>query len=688
MIKLTIDGKEIEVEEGTNVLNACEKAGIEIPRFCYHEKLSIAGSCRMCLVQIENMRGLSPSCVIPCSDGMVVHTNTDEIKTARQNVMEMLLINHPLDCPVCDQGGECDLQDEAFAYGGDRCKTKEDRRIVKDKELGPLIKTVMNRCIHCTRCIRFMDEIAGSPELASINRGEKMEITNINDTPLISELSGNLVDVCPVGALTSKPSAFRFRPWELSSTNSIDVMDAVGSNIRIDSRDQEVMRILPRKHDEINEMWISDKARYSCDGLKMQRLDTPYLRGNDNHLHACSWDKALTAISKKIKNTLPDKTAALVGDHVDCESIFTFKEFLDDLDVQNIDCRTDGGVYDVSSRCYYIMNSTIVGIEKADVILLIGTNPRHEATMINARIFKRYKTGKLKVGLIGCKEDLTYPYEHIGHSSVSLRDLLEEKHDFVKILKNAKYPMLILGSGVLTRKDGSAIHSATRAIAEKYNIVRGDWNGFNVLQSVASRVGGLDLGFVPKTNNSLTARAILPTAMGDRLDVLYLMGEDNLDPKRLGKNTFVIYQGSHGDRSAQRADVILPSLAYTEKQGTYVNTEGRVQQTNQAVNPIGKAMADWDIISRLSQIMGNRRLYRSFDDVNKAMVSSYPHLGKLDEIFKSEWKSFGKMETLSLHPFSPSIKNYYMTDPISRASETMANCSREILPLIKEKGGS
>lgn len=687
MIKLTIDGKPVEVEDGTNVLQACEQAGIEIPRFCYHEKLSIAGSCRMCLVHVENMRGVNPSCVLPCTAGMVVKTDTDEVKQARQNVMEMMLINHPLDCPTCDQGGECDLQDEAFAYGGDRCRSKEKRRLVSDKELGPLVKSVMTRCIHCTRCIRFMDEIAGSPELGAINRGEKLEITTFMDGPLRSELSGNLADVCPVGALTNKPYAFRARPWELDHTDSIDVMDAVGSNIRIDTRGKELMRILPRQHDGINEAWINDKTRNACDGLKVQRLDQPYLRGEDGLLHECSWEDAIAAIAKKLKNTLPDRVAALVGGQVDCESIFTFKEFLDDLDVPNLDCRIDGGIYDVSSRSAYVMNSTIEGIEKADAILLVGTNPRHEATMINARIFKRHRAGGLKVGLVGAPADLTYPYEQVGHSPVALRDLLENKHGFVKTLKEAKNPMLILGAGALARQDGPAIHAAAREIADKFGLVRDGWNGFNVLQLDAARVGGLDLGFVPSTKHGMTARAILPAAMGDRLDVLYLMGMDELDPKRLGKRAFVIYQGHHGDRAAQRADVILPSPAYTEKMGTYVNTEGRPQRTTPALKPIGEALPDWDIVCRISQAVGKKRSYRTYTDVSKAMIAAYPHLGRLDEVPVNEWGDFGEMDTLSLHPFSFAIDNFYMTDPISRASKTMAACTREILPLINPKGG-
>ncbi len=674
MPKLTINGLQVEVADGTSVLQACEQIGIEIPRFCYHEKLTIAGSCRMCLVQVEKMPRLMPSCALPCANGMVVHTDTPEVQKARQSVMEMLLINHPLDCPVCDQGGACDLQDLAFAYGHDRCRTTEERRKVSDKDLGPLVKTVMTRCIHCTRCIRFMDEIAGSPELAAIYRGEKMEIAPLKEGMLRSELSGNLVDVCPVGALTAKPTAFQSRPWELKHTDSIDVMDAVGSNIRIATRGEAVMQIVPRRHDGVNEMWIADKTRFAHDGLRRQRLDRPYIRDEDGRLQAATWDQAISVVAARLKDAPPARVAALVGDLVDCEGVFAFKKLLDKNDIVHRDCRQDGANYDCGARAAYVMNSGIAGIEKADVILLIGTDPRIEAPMVNARIIKRHRKGGLTVGMVGAAADLGYPVSVVGVSPVDLRDLVEGKNVFAKVLENARNPMLILGAGALARQDGDAIHTAARDIAARFGMIRADWNGFNVLQLSASRVGALDLGFLPASHSAMSTRAILAAAMGNRLDVLYLLGADEIDTKRLGK-TFVIYQGHHGDRGAMRADVILPAPAYTEKEGTYVNTEGRVQRAARAVPPPGEAWEDWRIFTAISQAMGRSISLNSFEATRSAMIAAHPHMGAVDVFAPNEWKAFGQTGTLALHPFEPVTQNYYMTDPISRASETMAKCA-------------
>ncbi|HAX90597.1 MAG TPA: NADH-quinone oxidoreductase subunit G [Rhodospirillaceae bacterium] len=686
MIKLTINGMRVEVEEGTSVLQACEKLGIEIPRFCYHDRLTVAGNCRMCLVEVDKAPKPVASCAMPCSEGMVVHTDTPAVKQERQGVMELLLINHPLDCPVCDQGGECDLQDQAFAYGKDRCRCTEARRLVSDKDLGPLIKTVMTRCIHCTRCIRFMDEIAGSPELGGFHRGEKLEIAPLFEGPLHSELSGNLVDVCPVGALTSKPYAFRARPWELTKTESIDVMDAVGSNIRVDSRGNEVMRIVPRLHEDINEEWIGDKTRFAYDGLRLQRLDTPYLRGEDGHLHAASWDEALSTVALRVKPVAPSRIGVIAGDQVDCESMFVLGQLLDEMAVMSRDCRQDGADYDVSVRAAYMMNTPIADIKKADVILLVGVNPRHEATMVNARIYKRWRRGGLAVGMIGQAVDLGYAYDHIGYSPVVMRDLIEGKHDFAGTLKAARNPMIILGAGALARMDSCGVQAIARDLATHFGVIRDGWNGFNVLQNAAARVGGLDLGFVPQGQYGMNTRSILAAAQAGRLDVLYLLGADEIDTARLGK-TFVIYQGHHGDKGASRADVILPSPAWSEKDGTYVNVEGRVQRTRRAVSPPREAREDWAILTALSQSMGRPLPYKTLEDVRDAMIAKHPHLGKLDEVSANPWVPFGCAGTLSLQAFGVTMPNYYMTDPISRASQTMAACTAAILPLVAAKEG-
>ncbi len=679
MPKLTINGREVEVAAGTSVLQACEQLGIEIPRFCYHDRLTVAGSCRMCLVEIEKMPKPVASCAMPCVDGMVVHTDTEAVTQERQGVMEMLLLNHPLDCPVCDQGGECDLQDLAFAYGRDRCRTTETRRRVKDKDLGPLIKTNMTRCIHCTRCVRFMEEIAGSPELGGLGRGETLEIAPCHEGPLYSEMSGNLVDVCPVGALTSGPYAFRARPWELTKTDSIDAMDAVGCAIRVDSRGGEVMRIVPRLSEDVNEVWINDKSRFACDGLNVQRLDQPYVR-QDGKLRPASWDEAFGVIAKKLRNLMPNRIAALAGDQADCESLFVLKQLLERIDTPHMDARQDGADYDVSARAGYIMNSGIAGIEKADAILIVGCNPRHEGSLVNTRILKRWRAGGCPVGVIGQPVPLGYPYRHVGFSPLALRDLMEGKHEFAGFLKKAKNPLMILGAGALARPDGAAVHLLAREVAETFGMVREDWNGFNVLQLAASRVGALDIGFVPGPYG-MTTRQILHAAEVGDIEVLYLLGADEIDTSRLGK-TFVIYQGHHGDAGANRADVILPAAAYTEKDATFVNTEGRAQRTRRAVFPPAQAREDWAVIVGLSHALGKRLPYDTLHALREKMAQKHPHFALVGEAVRAEWKPFGRAGNLSLQAFESVIPNFYMTDPISRASATMAQCAREILPLI------
>ena len=680
MPKLTINGAELEVAPGTSVLQACEQLGVEVPRFCYHDRLSVPANCRMCLVEIEKTPKPVASCAMPCADGMIVHTDSAMVDKARRGVMEMLLINHPLDCPICDQGGECDLQDQAMGYGFDRSRYQEAKRAVKDKNFGPLVETHMTRCIQCTRCVRFMDEIAGTSELGGLFRSENLEIGTYTTQPLKSELSGNIIDICPVGALTNKPLAFEYRSWEMQKTESVDVMDAVGCNIRIDARGNEVMRILPRLNEDVNEEWINDKTRFACDGLKRQRLDQPYVR-KDGKLRPASWSEAFTTIAAKLRETPPSRIAALAGDLMGCESMFALKMLMQNLSVANLDCRQDSADYDVSTRAAYVMNSGINGIDQADAILLIGTNPRIEATLINARIRKRWMRGGCRVGMIGAAVDLGYPYRPIGNTPSALQDLIAGKHAFAEILKNAKNPIVILGAGALARPDGAALHTAVRVLAETFNMIRPDWNGFNVLQLVASRVGGLDIGFLPQANG-LATKGILQAAESGKMDMVWLLGADEIDMKRLGK-AFVIYQGHHGDAGAHRADVILPGTAYTEKNAIYVNTEGRPQAAQQAVFAPGEAREDWKIIRAFSGVLMKPLSFDTLAQLREKMFEAHPVLADVGYVSKAEWQKFGAPGQLSATPFTPVIANFYMTDPISRASVTMAKCTSDILPLTQ-----
>ena len=674
MPKLTIDGTEVEVGAGMTVLQACEAVGIEIPRFCYHERLSIAGNCRMCLVQLERAPKPIASCAMPAADGMVIRTNTPEVLKMRKGVMEFLLINHPLDCPICDQGGECDLQDQAMGYGFDRSRYQENKRAVKDKGLGPLIKTVMTRCIHCTRCIRFATEIAGVPELGATGRGEDMEVGTYIEKALTSELSGNMIDLCPVGALTSKPTAFTIRSWELKSTESIDVFDAVGCNIRVDSRDSEVMRVLPRLNEEVNEEWISDKTRFAVDGLRCQRLDRPYVR-RDGKLQESSWDEAFAAIAKRFKGLAGDRLAAIAGDMADCESMMALKDLMTALGSPHTDCRQDGSKLDPACRAGYLFNTTIAGIESADACLLIGTDPRLEAPVINARLRKRYLMGGFPVGLIGEAGDLTYPCERLGDGPAALAKLAGGKHPFARALKNARAPMLIVGQGALARPDGAAVLAQARQIAEKYGMIGGaaGWNGFNVLHTAAARVGGLDLGFVPG-DGGLGRGRNLDAAGAGRLDAVYLLGADEIDMEALG-DAFVIYQGHHGDVGAHRADVILPGAAYTEKNATYVNTEGRVQRTRRAVFPPGEGREDWTIVRALSDVIGPALLFDTLEEIRARLASVNPVFENIGAVEPAPWGAFGTTGALDEAPFRSPVDNFYMTDPVSRVSQTMARCT-------------
>ncbi len=683
MAKMTIDGTEIEVEDGITVLQACEQAGVEIPRFCYHERLSIAGNCRMCLVEMERAPKPIASCSMPVGDGMVIKTNTETVKNARNGVMEFLLINHPLDCPICDQGGECDLQDQAMAYGFDHSRFKENKRSVTDKNLGPLVETHMTRCIHCTRCIRFSTEVAGVEVLGATGRGENMEVGTYVEQAISSELSANIIDLCPVGALTSKPYAFEARPWELTKTESVDVMDAVGSNIRVDSRGREVMRVLPMLNEDVNEEWISDKTRYACDGLARQRLDKPYMKV-DGKLQAASWHDAFDAIGGKVRGLDGSKIGAIAGDMCDAEAMTALKDLMTALGSNNIDCRQDGAKLTAGARAGYTFNTTIAGIEDADACLIVGSNPRLEAPIINARLRKRMVEGGFKVGMVGEAVDLTYRYEHLGAGPQTLKEIADGTHSFCEILKSAERPMIIVGQGALTHADGVAVLAAARKIADTTGMIAEDWNGFNVLHTAAGRVAGLDLGLVPGEGGKDVAGILDGAASGD-IEVVYLLAADEIDTAKLA-NAFVIYQGHHGDAGAHIADIVLPGAAYTEKEGTYVNTEGRVQRGRRATFPPGDAREDWAILRALSEVLGKTLPYNNLAQVRARMVEIAPLLDQLEVVTPSAWADFGQAGSLDGGPFASPITNFYMTDPISRASATMAACTEAFVETGEKTG--
>ena len=677
MTKLIVDGTEIDVPPEYTLLQACEAAGAEIPRFCFHERLSIAGNCRMCLVELKG----SPKPVASCAWGVrdcrpgpngeppVVNTKTPMVKKAREGVMEFLLINHPLDCPICDQGGECDLQDQAMAYGVDSSRYVENKRAVEDKYIGPLVKTIMNRCIHCTRCIRFTTEVAGVSELGAIGRGEDMEITTYLEHAMTSELQSNVVDLCPVGALTSKPYAFTARPWELSKTQSVDVMDAVGSAIRIDTRGREVMRILPRNNDDVNEEWISDKTRHVVDGLRTQRLDQPYVRVG-GRLKPASWSEAFAVIAGRVKPSAATKIGAIAGDLAGAEEMFALKDLMTRLGSPNIDARQDGAVFDPAwGRASYLFNATIAGIEQADALLIIGANPRREAAVLNARIRKRWRQGNFPIALIGEKTDLTYTYDYLGAGADTLADLGKSK--FAEAFKAAKKPLIIVGAGVFARKDGGALAALAAKAAAEFGVVTDGWNGFSVLHTAASRVAALDLRLVPGAGGKTAAEM----AAGG-LDVLFLLGADEID---VAPGPFVVYIGTHGDRGAHRADVILPGAAYPEKSAIYVNTEGRVQLANRAAFPPGDAREDWTILRALSDALGSRLPYDSLAALRQAMFAAHPHLMRIDQITAGDATDITKLAKLTgtpdKAPLKSGVADFYFTNPIARASAIMAECS-------------
>ncbi len=678
MPTLTINDREVSVPDGVNILQACELAGVEIPRFCYHERLSVAGNCRMCLVEIIDARGRAApkpaaSCHMPATEGITVLTDSDMVRKARRGVMEFLLINHPLDCPICDQGGECDLQDQAMAYGFDRSRYAENKRAVPEKEMGPLIKTIMTRCIHCTRCIRFAAEIAGVEEIGALGRGEHMEITTLEQA-IDSELSGNLVDICPVGALTSRPYAFSARPWELRKTPSIDVMDAVGSNIRVDTRGRDVMRVLPRLHEDINEEWIHDKTRHACDGLRRQRLDRPFVRNAQGRLEEASWPEAFQAIAGRVKGIKPERIAAVAGDLCDAESMLALRDLMAGLGTPHLDCRQDGARIDASCRAGYLFNTSIAGIEEADACLIVGSNPRWEAAMINARLRKRFLQGGFRVGVIGEPVDLTFEVDYLGAGPDTLKEVAAGKQDFAKVLQAAERPMIIVGMGALARPDGAAVLDLCRGLAESFGMVQEGWNGFNVLHTAAARVAGLDLGLLPGEGGRDVA-GILDGAEKGEIEVVYLLGADEIDVGRLGQ-AFVVYQGHHGDEGAHRADVVLPGAAYSEKNATYVNTEGRVQLGRLAANPPGDAREDWTILRALSEYMLDRPLpYDNLGQVRQKMIEAAHGFAAVDQVPQEAWGKFGAQGPIDSAPFESAVKNFYMTDPISRNSETMARCT-------------
>jgi NADH-quinone oxidoreductase subunit G len=680
MAKLIIDDKEIDVPAEYTLLQACEAAGAEIPRFCFHERLSIAGNCRMCLVELVGSPKPVASCAWgvrdcrpgPNSEPPRVYTKTPMVKKAREGVMEFLLINHPLDCPICDQGGECDLQDQAMAYGVDASRYQENKRAVEDKYIGPLVKTIMNRCIHCTRCVRFAAEVAGVPELGAIGRGEDMEITTYLEQAMTSELQGNVVDLCPVGALTSKPYAFVARPWELTKTESIDVMDALGSAIRIDTRGREVMRILPRVNEDVNEEWISDKTRHVVDGLRTQRLDTPYVR-EGTRLRPASWSEAFAVIAARVKDADPARIGAIVGDLAALEEIFAFKDLMMRLGVANLDARQDGTALDPRwGRATYLFNATIAGIERADALLIVGSNPRREAPVLNARIRKRWRMGSFPIGLIGERADLTYPYEHLGVGPETLAAVAEGRHPFAAVMRSAKRPLILIGQGALARRDGAAVAALAAKAAIALGAVGESWNGYSVLHTAAARVGALDLGFVPEAGGLDAMRMAERSA----LDLLFLLGADEID---IAPGAFVVYIGTHGDNGAHRADVILPGAAYPEKSGLYVNTEGRVQLANRASFPPGEAREDWAIFRALSEVLGHRLPYDSLRQLRAALFAAHPHLARIDAITPGDPADIRRLAERTASPettpFRSAVRDFYLTNPIARASAVMAECS-------------
>ena len=669
MPKLKVNDIEVEVEDGLTVLQACEKAGAEIPRFCYHEKLSIAGNCRMCLVEMEKSPKPIASCAMPAAEGMNIKTNTAFVEKARKGVMEFLLANHPLDCPVCDQGGECDLQDQSMFYGVDKSRFKENKRSVPEKYMGPLIKTQMTRCIHCTRCVRFATEVAGVSELGAIGRGEDMQITTYLEQSMQSELSANVIDLCPVGALTSKPYVFEARPWELKKTETVDVMDAVGSNVRVDTYDWEVKRVLPLINEDINEEWISDKTRYACDGLLNQRLDTPFIKYNGKFEKA-SWDEVFKIIKSKFENSSKEKICGFVGDLTNMETGYIFKEFFDrTLSNHNYDSRSDNRYVDVKERENYIFNSSINGIEDADLIFLIGSNPRYEATILNARIRKAFVNNNTKIISLNDVGDLTYPYESLDGQTQSIKNIFEGSDEISKKILDAKHPMIIIGESLLKLNSADYLFNLIKDFLNKNNKFTDNWNPLNILSCDASTVGNFDLGII---NNDINLTKELKS---NKFEIVYLVGQDNLEFDK--KDEFIIYQGSHGDKGAEIADIILPGAAYTEQDGHFTNLEGKIQKAYKASYPPGDAKEDWQIINELAEVMNNRKLFNDKDELESSMFN-FLKLQKEKEIVdsKEQLNSNFQNEKLNIQ-----VKDYYFSNVVARSSKTMIECNNSKLNL-------
>ncbi len=676
MPKLKVNNIEVEVEDGLTVLQACEKAGVEIPRFCYHEKLSIAGNCRMCLVEIEKSPKPVASCAMPAAEGMNIKTNTEFVEKARKGVMEFLLANHPLDCPVCDQGGECDLQDQSMFYGVDKSRFKENKRQVPEKNMGPLIKTQMTRCIHCTRCVRFATEIAGVEELGAIGRGEDMQITTYLEQSMQSELSANVVDLCPVGALTSKPYVFEARPWELKKTESIDVMDAIGSNIRVDTYGWEVKRILPRINEDINEEWISDKTRHACDGLSNQRLDTPYIKYNGKFEKA-SWSEVFNIIKSKFKNTDKEKICGLTGDLVNMETLYIFKEFFNKtLGSQNIESRDNHTYLNPEKRENYLFNSSINGIEEADFIFLLGTNPRFEATILNARIRKSYLQNKTKIISLNEMGDLTFPYQSLDGNTETVKKIIEGKHEVSDLIKQAKKPMVIMGQSALKSKSSKYIFESIKQFLEENNKLSIDWNALNVISENASTVGAFDLGIYKTTNGD---NEVLKDLEAHKFEIVYLLGLDSINFEK--KNEFIIYQGSHGDKGAEMADIILPGATYTEQNGYFTNLEGKLQKAYKASYPPELAKEDWVIINELAESMNHRKLFNDKDELDSSLINQINlHIEKNNSLTSSKVK-----ELIFENELVKIDNDYYYSNVIARASKTMSEC-RNLKADLKSTG--
>ena len=673
---ITINHKEIEFENGMTVMQACELVGIEIPRFCYHDKLSIAGNCRMCLVEMEKSPKPIASCAMPAAEGMKILTNTKNVENARKGVMEFLLINHPLDCPICDQGGECDLQDQALHYGFDKSRYEENKRAVKNKHLGPLVSTIMTRCIHCTRCVRFSTEVAGVDDLGLLGRGESAEITTYLEKTIKSELSGNVIDLCPVGALTSKPYAFKARPWELNKTESIDVFDAMGSSIRIDTLGKKTLRVLPRMNEEINEEWISDKSRFAIDGLSKQRIDTPYLL-KDGKLVIAEWDEVLVNITQEISKRGKENTLALSGKFTDIETLFSAKSFLQSLGSNYFDCRYDNVQFIENQRASYLFNSSIQEIDNADAILLIGTNPRWEACVLNARIRKAYINNDCKIGLIGKKLDLTYKYEHLSDSIEHINDLLNNNSPFSEVLKNSKKSLIIIGNSAINYRDGKEVLNVCSEIAKKYNVANNNFNGFNILQQDISKVGAIDIGFYNQ-DFAQNFDQNIKNHINKFNPVVFLLSSDEINHSIL-EGAFIVYLGHHGDDLAQLADIVLPSPAYTEKSSTYMNMEGRVLQTTRCYHPLGVSKEEWKIFRALSNNFSQKLKFNNLSELRNEISNLFPVFKEINNLPSSSKLDFGSSTKIENRVLEYNIKNFYMTDVISRASITMANCSREIL---------